>query len=509
MALTPNPPKVERRIPQRIFEFLYEERWLIAIFLAALAVRLHWNLEVHPLGDYIYSDMNGYDSRANKLLRNPTKPSEYAAFFPWGTHVLVAGMKAVFGKENFTAIGILWATVGALGVAFTYAITRRASRFALLAPLVGCFAVIYYPHISMGGYMLSEVLFSTALMGALLFVQRMADHGRKRDAVMMGLCAGIGAMFRPQLLLSAAVVGLFWIVRRKSLERIKLTHLLVSAIPLAIILGISAGHMYFNTGRLGLVSENGSFNLVFGRCHNSKIESLPDGKGHGKVHFRPPPFLQAKNHEAKALRERVKPEVALNPAIGDEFAYKGYIGDRKQHMDYIRKCLAITGWKGQAEYTWTNVRLLWLYNIPWPDSGRHHWRNPTTWWSHQHNVWLAIPALIGLIWILVPGRRAARLGLVSVNLLAVLLLAAIYFGGTRHRSPYDLVIIILAFETYATAGWLLLRGVWWAVQRSRAAQVGGGGAGGGGSGDLGVDDDADADADGNLGGKSAQKSSSS
>jgi hypothetical protein len=289
------------------------------------------------------------------------------------------------------------------------------------------------------------------------------------------------------------------------LSKIKFTHLLLSAIPLGLILALSAAHLYHNTGRLGLVSENGSFNLVFGRCHNSKIESLPDGKGHGKVHFRPPPFLQTKNHEAKARREGVEPEIALNPAIGDEFSYKGFIGDRKQHMDYIRKCMQITGWKGQAAYTWTNVRLLWLYNIPWPDSGRSAWRNPCTWWSHQHNVWLAIPGLIGLIWILVPGRRAARLGLVAVNLVAVILLAAIYFGGVRHRTPYDMVIIILAFETYATAGWLLLRGVWWAIKKMRAGQVGGGGAGGGGS-DGATAGDAAA---GSRGGRSAQNSSSS
>ena len=448
--------------------WLYEQRWFIAIFLAALAVRIEWNVWEHPPGDYIYSDMNGYVQRADRLLNKPFEPSEYAAFFPFGTHMMIAFAKAVFGKESYTAIGILFAAIGALGVAFAYAAAKRASRFAIVAPAVGLFGIFYYPHLSLSGYFLSETPFCTCLMGALVFALRMADTGRKRDALMMGFFAGLGTIFRPQMLVSVAVVGLFWLVRRKALSKIRFKLLLLSAIPLALFLAFSVAHMRFNTGRWGTVSENGSFNLVFGRCHNSKIESLPDGQGHGRVHFRPPEFLQTKNHEDRARRGGVAPEIALEPAIGDELSYKGYIGDRKIHMGYIEKCIELTGLRGQLAYTWTNIRLIWLHNIPWPDSGRASWRAPAQWWTHQHKIWLAIPALLGLLWMFVPGKRAARLGLLSVNLLAMIAIAGIYFGGTRHRTPYDFVIIILAFETYATAGWLLLRGTWWAYQQKRA-----------------------------------------
>jgi hypothetical protein len=74
-------------------------------------------------------------------------------------------------------------------------------------------------------------------------------------------------------------------------------------------------------------------------------------------------------------------------------------------------------------------------------------------------VWLAIPALLGLCWIFVPGRRNAKRAVMAVNLLALLLLSAMIFGGTRHRVPYDFILIFLAFETYAVAGALLWRGV--------------------------------------------------
>ncbi len=524
-ALTPVPPdrayvltdlRPATRLPTRIALYLYEQRWFIAIFLAALAVRIEWNVWEHPPGDYIYSDMNGYVQRADRLLDDPLEPSEYAAFFPFGTHMMIAIAKAVFGRENYTAIGILYALIGALGVAFAFAAAKRASRFAIVAPAVGLFGVFYYPHLSLGGYFLSETPFCTCLMGALVFALRMADTGRKRDALLMGFFAGLGTIFRPQMLVSVAVVGLFWIVRRKALSKIRFRLLLLSAIPLACFLAFAVAHMRVNTGRWGTVSENGSFNMVFGRCHNSKIESLPDGKGHGRVHFRPPEFLQAKNREDRARRQGVEPEISLDPAIGDVLSYKGYIGDRKVHKEYIERCLEKTGVSGQLAYTWTNIKLIWLHNIPWPDSGKAPWRPPAQWWTDQHRIWLAIPALLGLLWIFVPGRRAARLGLLSVNLLAMIVIAGLYFGGTRHRTPYDFVIITLAFETYATAAWLLLRGTWWAFRHRRAqlAAATGYGApsGGAGASGSGATDGASTDGDGDVGvrgGRSAQKSSSS
>jgi hypothetical protein len=89
-------------------------------------------------------------------------------------------------------------------------------------------------------------------------------------------------------------------------------------------------------------------------------------------------------------------------------------------------------------------------------------------WSHIQRDGFAIPALLGLLWLVIPGRRAAKMGLVSVNLLAILILAAVFFGGARHRTPYDFVIITLAFESYA---WVLHFGYrWWKNRRDRPAQ---------------------------------------
>ena len=513
LALTPSLPTTayddapSRSVRARLLAWMWSERWLLCIFFGALAVRLHWNLEVHPLGDYVYSDMHGYVARAERLIDEFPKPHEYSAFFPFGTHWMVAAVKLLFGESADTALSVWYALIGASTVSMAYAVARRASGFAIVPPAVGLLGIFYYPHFSLGGYILSEPPYTFFLVGAVLSILRMADHGRRRDALALGAFAGVGALFRPQLLLSAALVGLFWIVRRKTLSNIRFSHLMLSAIPLAVCLLGASIHLHHNTGRYGLISENGSFNLVFGRCHNSKIESLPDGKGHGKVHFRPPPLLQVVNAQDKARRERVQPALSMNPAFGDTFSYRGYIGDNAQHHEYIRRCYEKTKLGGQLRYSWDNMSLLWFHNIPWPDSGRAAWRNVATWWTAMHREWIMVPSLLGLLWVLVPGRRGARMGLIALQPIALMMLAALFFGGIRHRAPYDLLLILLAFETYALAGVL----AWRLVQRFR----GGGGAGIGGGADAGPEGAATAGDVGGAGdatsssGSPAQNSSSS
>lgn len=450
--------------------WLWEQRWLLLVFFAALAVRLHWNLRVHPPGDYVYSDMNGYVSRADRLLKVGLKPHEYSSFFPYGTHYIVAGVKKLFGKDNFDAIGILYAFFGASTVAFAYSAARRATSFSWVAPAVGLIGIFYYPHISLGGYILSETPYAFFLMGAVAFSLRLADHGRHRDAWMMGVFAGIGTVVRPQLLVSAALLGLYWIVRRKALPKIRFIHLVQSFVPVVIMLSLSSALLRHNTGRFGLVSENGTFNLVFGRCHNSKIRSTPDGKGHGRVHFRPPSFLQVTNHVARSRKKGIPPRVALNPAITDELTYPGYIGDKEKHMEYVRECARITGVSGQLAYAVTNATLLWRHNVPWPDSGRAQWRTVSRWWTKWSRNLFAVPALIGLLTLAI-GRRTAKQGLLAVHLLGLVLVSAIFFGSIRVRTPYDYVILTLALEVYGFALWSVYRGIRYALARRAAKQA--------------------------------------
>jgi len=484
---------------------LWDHRWLLCLVVAALLVRLHWNLVVHPLEDYAYSDMRGYMRRASSLFDAWWVPQEYEAFYPYGTHVFIYAVQALFGAgpEDYRPVGIAYAVIGALVVGFGYQIACRVSRYRFVPPLVGIVLVIYYPLISLGGYALSEVPFSLCLVSSTFFLVRMVQDGKKRNAWAAGTLAALGMVVRPQLLASIGLLGLFWLLVRKRLPKLRLALMLHALLPMVLLLGFSAWRLHYHTGRYGLISENGTFNQVFGRCHNTKIFALPDTPKRRRTSFGPPPLIQLHKREQKLP----KAWPGLDPALEVEITYTGYIGDSKILGDIIDKCVAKTGWVKQVEYGLVNVLLLWRYNVMWPDSGKPEWRDYARKWGVLHSSYLAVPALVAALlvllaclaepvwrWLLRPvvfagvfvlaprsskravwSRLKARvqarldalgarldartmgLALIALHLVGLVIVAAMIFGDTRLRTPYDPFILLLGVEAYVVALGLLWR----------------------------------------------------
>jgi len=443
-------PHLPTGLGARAVEWLKRNRWLIVIAIAALLIRLHWNLDVHPTAEYIGSDMRGYNSRADQFLAAPFEPREYHAFFPYGTHYLLALLKAMFGKENFPAIAAVYAVMGTLIVIFTYRITELVSKRRWLPPVVGLFLAFYYPLISLGGYMLSEIPMAMFATLGTLYLLKLVQEGKSRHAWMMGVTVSLATIMRPQILLSIALFGLAWIVYRKTaFSKVKFKHLLFAGVPLALTLAFSSWRVEHHTGRKGLISENGTFNQVFGHCHTKMITA----KGRSTIKFGPPPFIQLHGRAKKHPESWIK----LDPAIAPELHFKGYIADKEALSGFLRQCWEKKGLRGQLKYTAINAVLLVGYNTMWPDSGRGAWRATAKWWGKQHLYYLTLPMLLGMMTIF-SRKTAARHGLLAIHLWAVLLTAAIFFGDARLRCPYDPFIVVLAFEVYASvAGWIWTR----------------------------------------------------
>ncbi len=437
----------------RLSQALYEHRWVLVLFAAALIVRLHWNLVVHPLEDYAYSDMRGYMRRANNLFTQWWAPREYDAFYPYGTHVLLYGLQAAFSDEpnTYRPIAIAYALFGSMTVVYGYLVARRVSQFFFVPPLVGLLLVAYYPLIALGGYTLSEVPFSLCLVASTFHLVRMAQDGLRRDAWGAGVFAALGFVVRPQILASIALLGVFWLVARKRLPKLTLRLMVQALVPLLLVGGFSAWRLHYHTGRRGLISENGKFNQVFGRCHNNKIRALPDSPKRRRTSFGPPPLIQLAKREAKM------PDAwpGIDPALGElELEYRGYIGDSEILGELIDTCVDKTGYVKQLEYSLVNVMLLWRYNVMWPDSGKGNWRVYARKWGIIHTSGFAVPALIALFAVFIR-RRATGLAIVSLHLWAIVIIAALILGGIRFRAPYDPFIVLMALEAYAVgAAWL-------------------------------------------------------
>ena len=466
--------------------------WPLWLFVGALIVRLHWTLVVHPLDGFLYSDMHGYNSRANNLLTSPWKVREYRAFYPYGTTWFLAAIKFCFGKDNFSAIAVVQSLLGALSVIWTYFLALRISaRPRIVAPAVGVLMVIYYPVLSLTGYTLSETPAIFWLTSAALLTAKVVDEHRTRDIILLGCCIAAAVTFRPQLLLGFAMV-LGMALWRRDVLPVPRT-IWWSFIPIALVLGFSSARLYHHTGRLGTVSENGAVNLIFGRCHNKGIYSRPDGKGHGTVRFGPPPFIQLERYS----RQNPDAWMQLSPAFGDlepgetptidgvegfavdshacrkknscklpgaELQYTGYIGDQATQRKIVRACIERTGLAQQLRYSATHLVQLWGFNEMWPEQANPkpravdpywRWGRMTSSWKTFHNLALLVPMLLMLG---ASTRRGhARMWLASGHIVALLIVASAILGGLRFRVTYDPLIIVLALEAY----------VWIAISSAR------------------------------------------
>ena len=451
--------------PKRLALWAVDNLWLILIVLAALAVRLHWNLEVHPPGEYIYSDMRGYTRRADGMFQNLWGVREYDAFYPYGTHVMLWFLQWVAGRTAETTpdqmepvyrfVAGVYAVYGAALAGYGYALARRVSKApAIVAPLVGLILVFYYPLVSLGGYFLSEVPFSLCLTAASFHLVRMVQQGKAKDAWAVGIWVALGTTLRPQILLSVAFIGVYWLIARKRMPHATIALWVRALVPILLILGFSSWRLHYHTGRTGLISENGKFNQVFGRCHNSKITAHPDSPKRRRTSFGPPPLIQLAKRDERAPGQWPQ----LDPARETHFEYEGYIGDDEILQTFIDDCVKRTGWKKQVEYSAVNLVMQWRYNIMWPDSGKRPWQPFSRKWGWFVTNILAIPALLALFAAFVP-RRHLALGLMSLHLWALTMIGIFYIGGMRFRAPYDPIIIVMAAEVYVLP--LVLAVAWW------------------------------------------------
>jgi len=440
--------------------------------LAALAVRLVWNLAIHNPVSFAYSDMGGYLDRANSILADRWKPppapqhphaadlfdyvfarligpkAPYLTLYPHGTHIFLYLVKRVFGRDNATAIGASFAVLGTLAVSYTYATAARLSPSPAVRRIVAFILVFYYPWISLGGYALSETPFTTCVAATAFHGLRLADRGRRGDAWMLGWWLALGAVVRPQMLVAAVFLGVLFVLRRRVWKNFSRALIPRVAAPLALILGLSACRLYYHVDHdhWGLVSQNGPLNFVFGRCHNTGLNARArDGGG-----FFGPPALGALLAWEK---EHPHPIFSLDPAMGVTLAFDGHMWDAAPTYKLARECVQKTGTWRQVKYAVTHVVLLWGYNIIWPDMGQPRFRLPMDIFCVAHSAVILPPAALALL--LAFRKRRARSMLLALHVWALVLTSMLYFGDSRYRAPYDGLLTVLAVVMAAEiAGWI-------------------------------------------------------
>src|ERR671910_707713 len=395
-------------------------RWdklALAAVLAGAVLRVAWGLVIHPPFDYLYSDMAAYVARAQRLATGADL-QRYDAFFPPGTHMLLAAPMTLFGTERagLWAGAVLWCMLSA-------AIPFFAWRFARLlltpaaAALTALFCALWPLYITYGGYFTSETP-SLALLLASLWAGYRAVRLSGRSAGWLGLVAGLlGGMAianRPQLILNLAVlvVPLLFRFRRQAMA---LAGIVVGT---AVILAGTVLHNSAAAGKPTGLSENAGLNFWMGQCDVHDVTTV-DPVRNITFQFGNPVWAQL--------------------GRGGTYYFEGpLVWDQGFFYEMGLRCIERDG-LGHVRVLARNVLNMSATTIPWPQVNETGQRVVVRLSNLAYSILLPL-IVIDSIFVLVrrpaSGRSSGEV-VMLLQLACALLVAIFFFGDPRVRSSYD------------------------------------------------------------------------
>ena len=425
----------------------------VLLWLTGLAVltRLVWVLVVHPPGNYVFSDMAMYVKRATDLAVNgPRSGVRDLAWQAFGTHFLLALPLKLFGPgAPFRGAAVLWGTLGAAAVPLTYLIACRVLPTARLAAIAGVLALLWYPNLSTTGFFLSETPFLCMQLLAVYWLLRVLQEGAR--AWPAGVAAALTFMLRPQSALFFVLVFVLWLVNARRLPWVRPRQLVGVAAPLLAALAFSVWRYHDHTGRWDGIAENANMNLTAGRCHNIVTQAFRN-KGELRKSVKKKNTNDGRRVSLPGYRslKNTFPDghpLGLNAAMGaDTIRFVGYIGDPWIHRELRQECYRRTGLLGQLQYSLVNLSLQWFVSRQWPDNSKNraHFLPVSEVYRYGFQIFVLLPSLLGVGIGLARWRRDPGVAMVALCLLTSMVLAAVFFGDVRLRTPYDPYALILA-----------------------------------------------------------------
>lgn len=430
-------------------------RVLLILTVLALITRLAWALWLHPPGSYVFSDMGQYILRANTLVEEGfVWGQRHLAWQSFGTHYLIAAIFKVFGNEPpYTPVAIWYALFGAAAVPMSYVLACRVLPKAWMATTVGVVALLWYPNIANTGFFLSEAPFLLCQLLSTYWLVRVIQEGKR--ALPAGLISAVCFMLRPQSAIWFVFVLLTWVINVRRLPWVRWLHLAAISIPLLGALYFSNWRFSKHTGYSGGVAESANMNLTAGRCHNIVTQAF-------KTQRQLDASVRARNTRngrrvsvpgLRALGRLDPRHIAhLNPAMGHEsIRFVGYIGDPEIHRELRKECFRRTGFIGQLRYTIGNISLQWFFARQWPDQEpSSRWVLPISdTYRYFFMVFVLVPSLVGMGIAIRRIRERPELAIIGLQILGSIIIAGIFFGDVRLRTPYDPYALILAILGWA------------------------------------------------------------
>lgn len=403
----------------------------MASIAAGAAARGVWSLIVHPPLDFVYSDMGGYVVGAQHLVSG-APPNRLDAFFPSGTHVVLALPMLVFGtgRTGLWAASVLWWALSALAPWLAWRWTRRI--LGVPAAAITAVACSLWPLLlTQATFFMSEVPALTLLLAGLLVASRLRDaegSPRVAELLLLGGVVGLGITVRPQLALNdaLAVVPVLWAFRGRRLLVGSLVASMVA--PIALVAAINTR----SAGHLTLLSENTGVNLFLAHCDGGGV----DANGpHTRYWIRTPVYTQTHR--------------------GRVYVFDGHdIWDQSFFVHKALQCIRDDG-IGHVPLVTRHLLDLTVTSVPWPWYDDHAIRSIVRPTSVAYGLLLPAIIIVGAMtfWGHDPRGRGPRL--VLLHLLCLVPTVVAFLSEPRFRVPYDvfgLALVAALVAHYADLG---------------------------------------------------------
>lgn len=391
----------------------------MASILVGAVIRAVWILVIHPPVDFVYSDMELYVTRAQRLATGGTL-SRFDAFFPPGTQILLAAPMYLFGagRAGLWAGAVLWWALSSLIPLFTWRLARL-----LLTPVAAALSAVFcafWPlHITYGAFFTSETP-SLAFMVAALWAGYRASRESGKQAYGFALLAGIlgGAAIacRPQWILNFVVLAVPLLVR---FRRQVVPTLAGMAVGVMVILGGVVLHNSVASDKLTGLSENSGLNFWIGHCDVYEVTTVDPRRG---ISF------QFKNPVWSQLGR------------GGTYRFEGRLAwDQSFFYNEGLRCARRDGF-GHIRILGRNVLDMTATTVPWPqENGEKGQRGIAQASNLAYSLllpWILIESIFLVRRRHATGKPAGELVMMA-HLACVVLIAVIFFGDPRIRSSYD------------------------------------------------------------------------
>lgn len=376
-----------------------------------------------------FSDMNGYIERAWRLGTG-VPLNRFDAFFPPGTHVLMAPAFAVTRDMEsglWVNVGLWWvlAMLAVLGVgALAWELFGHPLPVALAMGMLEA-------HFTFGlyaGFFLSELPYACAMVWSWVLVLRFGRGGSAAGLVAAGLLGGAAATMRPQVVVALALVPLLALVwrRRRPMVLPVMAWAVAVVLPVAGALALQARAFGGPTG----LANNGGFNFFQGHCEVGTVETR---SSHGVYIWASPARMQRLHREG---RQDVRTIIDGHMAWENDYFFQ--LG-----LD----CIAADGWSHLGR-TATNVADFYWATTPWPTGG------PAEPIARAGNQMYCVLLFFAVAWALLRGRHRFAERFLLYQQLAALPVALLIYGDSRFRIPHDMFgVLLLAGLVAGHMGW--------------------------------------------------------